>query len=80
MLPSAVVSLINELKLPGVGEKLPQICFKPDVAWTWGVEALSEALASVSRRQPCRECGFLADGELCMLCLDELRDQVLFAS
>jgi len=77
VLPSAVVSLINELrKLPGVGEKTAtRYVLNLMLRGPEGVAALSEALASVSAQvTPCRECGFLADGELCVLCLDELRD------
>ena len=69
--------LITELaKLPGIGRKSAQrLTFhllqqSPD-----GIRRLADALLSVGERvTACRECGNLAEGELCEYCLDPRRD------
>lgn len=79
-LPPAVEALVAELRrLPGVGEKtalryvLHLMHRGPE-----GLGGLRAALATVEERvRGCTRCGFLAEGDLCVLCRDPSRDASL---
>ena len=77
-LPETVKTLIAELrKLPGVGEKTAtRYVLHLLGRGTDAGLALARALQSVTERvTACRECGFLADEDLCGFCRDPGRDR-----
>ncbi len=76
----ALDDLVTEFsKLPGIGRKTAQrlahhLVQQPADRLT----RLAQALVSVGERvRPCRECGNLAEGERCEICLDPRRDSGL---
>ena len=78
--PESLLKLTRALsRLPGIGPKTAQrlalhLAFHKEEA-----EALAEALEGLKRVRACRECGNLAEGELCPICQDEDRDRSLLA-
>ena len=78
--PESLLKLTRALsRLPGIGPKTAQrlalhLAFHKEEA-----EALAEALEGRKRVRACRECGNLAEGELCPICQDEDRDRSLLA-
>lgn len=74
--PESLLKLTRALsRLPGIGPKTAQrlalhLAFHKEEA-----EALAEALEGIKRVRACRECGNLAEGELCPICQDEDRDR-----
>ena len=78
--PESLLKLTRALsRLPGIGPKTAQrlalhLAFHKEEA-----EALAEALEGIKRVRACRECGNLAEGELCPICQDEDRDRSLLA-
>ena len=77
MYPERFEQLISSLeKLPGVGNKTAQryafsLLEKPEEE----VEALSIALSEIKNIRHCKICGFLSDGDRCLLCKDDSRDE-----
>ncbi len=77
LLPAPVQDLMEELtRLPGIGRRsaeriLTHLLIVPPERAT----ALGDAIARLRERvQPCRRCGFWAEGALCAVCADERRD------
>lgn len=76
-LPPAVESLVAELRrLPGVGEKTAlRYVLHLMGRGSAGLGGLRSALAAVEDRvHPCRQCGFFAEEDLCVVCRDPSRD------
>jgi len=77
-LPPAATELLHRLtRLPGIGPKAAERLALALLTWdVVEVEALAEGLRSLRERvTECPQCGCLAqDGELCMVCSDNLRD------
>ena len=80
MYEGPIQDLIDELsRLPGVGPKSAQrLAFhlvKSDIG---DAKRLAEAIVSAKERIFfCRECGNVAEGELCRVCRDEGRDRTV---
>ncbi len=80
MLSPAVDNLVAQLtRLPGIGTRTAQrlafhiLATSPDEA-----NAIGQAIAVVKERvRPCRECGNLAEEELCGVCSDPRRDRTV---
>ena len=73
----ALDDLVTEFaKLPGIGRKTAQrLAFHLVQQPGDRLTRLAQALVSVADRvRPCAECGNLAEGERCELCLDPRRD------
>lgn len=74
---SALDDLVTELaRLPGIGRKTAQrLAFHLVQQSGDRLAQLAQALVSVAEKiRPCVECGNLAEGERCELCLDPRRD------
>ena len=74
---SPVSRLIEELsRLPGIGRKSAQrLAFHVIRMPKEEAQALADAIISARTEvQYCKECGCLADGELCPICADPARD------
>lgn len=74
---SPVSRLIEELsRLPGIGRKSAQrLAFHVIRMPKEEAQALADAIvAARTEVQYCKECGSLADGELCPICADPARD------
>ena len=74
---SALDDLVSELaRLPGIGRKTAQrLAFHLVQQPGERLARLAQALVTVAERvHPCGECGNLAEGERCELCLDPRRD------
>jgi recombination protein RecR len=75
-----IQDLIDELsRLPGVGPKSAQrLAFHLVKADPGEAKRLAEAIVSAKERIFfCRECGNVAEGELCRICRDEGRDRTV---
>ena len=80
MYEGPIQELIDELsRLPGIGPKSAQrlafylVKSEPDEA-----KRLAEAIVHAKERISfCRECGNVAEGELCRVCRDESRDRTV---
>jgi recombination protein RecR len=75
---SAIQDLIDELsRLPGIGPKSAQrLAFHLVKADIGEAKRLAEVIVSAKDRIFfCRECGNVAEGELCRICRDESRDR-----
>ena len=73
----ALDDLVTELaRLPGIGRKTAQrLAFHLVQQPGDRLTRLAQALVTVAERvRPCTECGNLAEGERCELCLDPRRD------
>jgi len=73
----ALEDLVTEFaKLPGIGRKTAQRLAHHLVQQSGErLARLAEALTAVAERvHPCTECGNLAEGERCAVCLDPRRD------
>jgi recombination protein RecR len=73
------MNLVAALKeLPGIGQKsAARLAFmlileKPELS-----ELLRKALAEAAHLKPCKRCGFVAAGDLCPICEDPSRENVL---
>ena len=74
---AALEDLVTELaRLPGIGRKTAQrLAFHLVQQPGERLARLAQALVTVAERvRPCTECGNLAEGERCELCLDPRRD------
>lgn len=74
---AALEDLVTELaRLPGIGRKTAQrLAFHLVQQPGERLARLAQALVMVAERvRPCTECGNLAEGERCELCLDPRRD------
>jgi recombination protein RecR len=74
---AALEDLVTELaRLPGIGRKTAQrLAFHLVQQPGDRLARLAQSLVSVAEKvRPCTECGNLAEGELCDLCLDPRRD------
>jgi recombination protein RecR len=75
-----IQDLIDELaRLPGIGPKSAQrLAFHVVKAPADEARRLSQAILEAKQRIVfCRECGNVADGDLCRVCKDESRDRTL---
>jgi recombination protein RecR len=75
-----IQDLIDELsRLPGVGPKSAQrLAFYLVKADQQEATQLAEAIIRVKERVTfCRECGNVAEGELCRVCRDPMRDKTV---
>jgi recombination protein RecR len=75
---SAIQDLIDELsRLPGIGPKSAQrLAFHLVKADPGDAKRLAEVIVSAKERIFfCRECGNVAEGELCRICRDGSRDR-----
>jgi recombination protein RecR len=80
ILPTSLEKLIEELsRLPTIGRKTAQrlafyiLQHSPPMA-----EELATAIARAGATvRPCRQCYFLAEGELCSICRDDRRDPTM---
>ena len=80
MYEGPIQDLIDELsRLPGVGPKSAQrLAFHLVKADPGEAKRLAEAIVSAKERIFfCRECGNVAEGELCRICRDEGRDRTV---
>ena len=80
MLSPAVDNLVAQLtRLPGIGTRTAQrLTFHILAAPADEANAIGHAIADVKARvRPCRECGNLAEEELCGVCSDPRRDQTV---
>ena len=75
--PASLRSLIDELKrLPGIGARSAErialwMVQSPDAH----PESLVRSIEQVQQEiQPCKQCGFFSEADLCPLCLDASRD------
>jgi recombination protein RecR len=78
--PASLTRVMEELgRLPGIGPKTAQrLSFYLLRAPRDAVERLSSALVEMKARIGfCRECFFIAEGELCSICLNSRRDRSL---
>ncbi len=74
---AALEDLVTELaRLPGIGRKTAQrLAFHLVQQPGERLARLAQALVTVAERvHPCRECGNLAEGERCEVCLDPRRE------
>jgi recombination protein RecR len=74
---AALEDLVTELaRLPGIGRKTAQrLAFHLVQQPGERLARLAQALVTVAERvHPCAECGNLAEGERCDLCMDPRRD------
>jgi recombination protein RecR len=77
VLVGALDDLVTEFaRLPGIGRKTAQrLAFHLVQQPAERIARLAQALVAVAERvRPCEECGNLAEGERCELCLDPRRD------
>lgn len=79
LFPPSLAALSEALeKLPGIGRRsalriLQALLKRPEL-----LQALQQALEKVAETvQPCHRCGFWAEGELCALCSDPHRSQLV---
>jgi len=75
-----IQDLIDELsRLPGIGPKSAQrLAFHLVKSDAGDAKRLAEAIVSAKERIFfCRECGNVAEGELCRICRDEGRDRTV---
>jgi len=75
-----IQDLIDELsRLPGIGPKSAQrLAFYLVKAPAEEAKRLAEAILQAKERIAfCRECGNVAEGELCRICRDESRDRAV---
>jgi recombination protein RecR len=75
-----IQALIDELsRLPGIGPKSAQrLAFWLIKAPADDAERLADAIVQAKRRIVfCRECGNVAEGDLCRICRDESRDRTV---
>ncbi len=80
MYEGPIQDLIDELsRLPGIGPKSAQrLAFHLVKAPPDEAKRLAEAIVRAKERiRFCRECGNVADGELCRICRDETRDRTV---
>ena len=80
MYEGPIQDLIDELaRLPGIGPKSAQrLAFWLIKAPADDAERLAEAVVQAKRRIAfCRECGNVAEGDLCRICRDESRDRTV---
>ena len=80
MYEGPIQELIDELaRLPGVGPKSAQrLAFWLVKATPEDAKRLAAAIVQVKDRIAfCRECGNVAEGDLCRICRDESRDRTL---
>ena len=80
MYEGPIQALIDELaRLPGVGPKSAQrLAFWLIKAPADDAERLADAIVQAKRRIVfCRECGNVAEGDLCRICRDESRDRTV---
>ena len=80
MYEGPIQALIDELsRLPGIGPKSAQrLAFWLIKAPADDAERLADAIVQAKRRIVfCRECGNVAEGELCRICRDEGRDRTV---
>src|SRR6186997_2352118 len=80
MYEGPIQDLIDELsRLPGIGPKSAQrLAFHLVKAPPDEAKRLAEAIVSAKERIFfCRECGNVAEGELCRICRDEGRDRTV---
>jgi recombination protein RecR len=80
MYEGPIQDLIDELsRLPGIGPKSAQrLAFYLVKAPAEEAKRLSEAIIAAKERIVfCRECGNVAEGELCRICRDESRDRTV---
>ena len=78
MYPNSVKMLIDSFKtLPGIGNKTAErlafamIDFDKEVLTTFS-NAIIDVRDKICK---CRECGNISDGEICSICLNEIRDK-----
>lgn len=78
-LSGAFMELVTALnQFPGIGQKsavrlaFMMILEKPDLA-----ESLRKALERTKELKPCTRCGFITSGDLCSICADPQRENVL---
>ena len=80
MYEGPIQDLIDELsRLPGIGPKSAQrLAFYLVKAEPGEAKRLAEAIVNAKERISfCRECGNVAEGELCRVCRDEGRDRTV---
>ncbi len=80
MYESPIQDLIDELsRLPGIGPKSAQrLAFYLVKSEPGEAKRLAEAIVNAKERISfCRECGNVAEGELCRVCRDEGRDRTV---
>lgn len=80
MYEGPIQDLIDELgRLPGIGPKSAQrVAFFLVNASPADAKALAQAIVEVKDRVSfCKECGNVAEGELCRICRDPNRDETL---
>ncbi len=80
MYEGPIQDLIDELsRLPGIGPKSAQrLAFYLVKAEPGEAKRLAEAIVNAKERITfCRECGNVAEGELCRVCRDEGRDRTV---
>ncbi|MHB8718298.1 MAG: recombination mediator RecR [Candidatus Dormibacteria bacterium] len=80
LIPVAVERLAAEFgRLPGIGPKTAQrLTFHCLSAPADLAEHLADALQQIHLRvRPCRQCGFIAEAELCGICANPARDSAL---
>ena len=80
MYESPIQDLIDELsRLPGIGPKSAQrLAFYLVKAEPGEAKRLAEAIVNAKERISfCRECGNVAEGELCRVCRDQGRDRTV---
>ncbi|TMK56912.1 MAG: recombination protein RecR, partial [Actinobacteria bacterium] len=80
MFEGPIQELIDELaRLPGIGPKSAQrLAFWLVKAPPDDAKRLASAITQAKDRISfCRECGSVAEGELCRICRDESRDRTI---
>src|ERR671925_861756 len=80
MLAGPIQDLIDELaRLPGIGPKSAQrLAFWLVKATPEDAKRLASAIVQTKDRIAfCRECGNVAEGDLCRICKDESRDRTV---
>src|ERR687889_1278657 len=80
MYEGPIQELIDQLaRLPGIGPKSAQrLAFWLIKAPDEDAERLATSIVQAKRRIAfCRECGNVAEGDLCRICRDESRDRTL---
>jgi len=80
MYEGPIQNLIDELsRLPGIGPKSAQrLAFWLVKAPSEDAERLAEAIVRMKEKVSfCRECGNVAEGELCLICRDPSRDKTV---
>ena len=80
MYEGPIQNLIDELsRLPGIGPKSAQrLAFWLVKAPSEDAERLAEAIVRMKEKVSfCRECGNVAEGDLCLICRDPSRDKTV---